>query len=141
MAFVPAYVTFDKNLELAGYWLRHEGVAGDWFYTVLTWRARQKLDADYKVYVHILDANGHTVFQRDKLALSSLLPMSAWAPGESMRDAYRMVIPKSLPVGEYRVVIGVYDPSAQTPLLAVISDGLPVTNGAVTLGTLQVHTR
>jgi mannosyltransferase len=141
MVFAPAQVNINDQLELTGYWMRHDGLAGDWFYTVLTWHSRVKTKVDYKVFVHVLDKNGRSVFQKDKLSLNSLLPMSSWTVGDNQRDAYAMVIPKSLPAGAYQVVVGVYDPAFPVTPLPVQSSTLAVSDNAIMLGTLQVHTQ
>ena len=141
LAFEPITATFGGHLDLTAYWMRQQGRAGDRFYAVLVWRARQQLSVNYKVFVHAWDANGRIVFQRDKLPLSNLLPMSSWVVGESMRDAYAMIIPATLPAGAYRIVVGVYDPTGQSARLPVETSNHMVMSDAVVLGTLQVHTR
>ncbi len=137
----PVDVRFGDRLNLAAFWIRQEAVAGDWFYAVLQWRATQKLDVNYKVFVHVLAADGSTVFQRDKLALSDMMPMTTWKVGETVRDAYAMVTPANLPAGEYRVVAGVYNPDAGAARLHAQSDSLPIIEDSVILGTLRVHKR
>jgi hypothetical protein len=129
------------GLNLSAYWMRPQAYAGDWFYTVLAWTPRQKQTIDYKVFVQVWDAHGNVVFQQDNLALNDLLPMSSWAPGETVHDAHAMVIPKSLPAGIYRVVAGVYDPAHPTARLPVQSSNRETSNNAIILGALQVLNR
>ena len=140
-AFQPADAIFGGQLALTGYWLRGQGQPGNWFYTLLVWKPLQKLAVNYKVFVHVLDAAGHIVFQRDKLPLSDLVPMSSWVPGEPVRDSYAMVIPANLPAGEYRVAVGVYGPSGAEPRLPVVSSSQTVADRSIILGTLQVRKR
>jgi hypothetical protein len=137
----PVAVRFGDKLNLSAFWMRREGVAGDWFYAVLQWRVTQKLPANYKVFVHVLSADGGTAFQRDKLALSDLMPMSTWKVGETISDAYAMVIPANLPTGDYRVVVGVYDPDVEASRLYVQSSGYAISDDSVILGTLTVRKR
>jgi hypothetical protein len=137
----PASAAFGNELNLTGYWMRQQGYAGDWFYAVLAWQAVHKLGVNYKVFLQVWDAHGDVVFQQDTLALNDRLPMTSWVPGVTLRDAHAMVIPKSLPEGEYRVVVGVYDPADQAARLHAVSSGLPVVNDGVILGTLQVLKR
>jgi mannosyltransferase len=138
LSFTPVSARFGSSLGLTGYWMRPQSRPGDWFYVVLTWLARQKLEADYKVFVHVWGADGHVLFQRDKRSLNDLLPMSRWTPGRELRDDFAMVIPADLPPGEYRVVVGVYDPAAGGTRLAAQSDRSPVVSDAVVLGVLKV---
>ena len=139
LTWTPVAAQFGDQLELAGYWKLPENFAGDWFYTVLQWKPLRPLDADYKAYVHVVDRDGQVRFQRDKLPLNDLLPMTSWATGQPLRDAYALVSPADLQPGEYRVVAGIYDPAT--------GDRLPIQSGSmapaneVDLGTLLVKRR
>ena len=133
--------SFGEALDLRAYWMRAQGRAGDWFYVVLAWQPRAGLPVNYKVFVHVWDANGQAVFQQDKLALNERLPMTSWVVNETLRDSYSMIIPSALPPGEYRVAVGVYDPASQGQRLRVTSGTHAVQNDAVILGTLQVRAR
>ena len=141
LALQPASATFGNGLDLSAYWMREQGYAGDWFYVVLAWTPRQKLNVNYKVFVQVWNAQGQAVFQQDNLALNDLLPMSSWTVNETLRDAHAMVIPKSLPAGEYRVVAGVYDPANPAARLPVQSADHAVSNDAIILGVVQVLKR
>ncbi len=136
-----ADVQFADALNLAGFWMRAEGYPGDWFYAVLRWSVIRKINANYKVFIHVLAPDGHTVFQRDKLPLSDLLPMTTWKVGETVSDAYAMVIPANLPVGDYRIYLGIYDPYAQAMRLHTQSSMLLTADDSVMLGTLHIHKR
>jgi hypothetical protein len=134
LAFAPAEVRFGDGLLLKSFWMRQQAWRGDWFYVVLAWQPTQPLPKDYKVFVHVLDGAGQIAFQQDKLAIDALQPMSRWAVGQVLRDPYAIVVPAELPVGEYRVVIGIYDPET--------GQRLPTQQGdALTLGTFWVIAR
>jgi hypothetical protein len=128
-AFVQNGATFAGKLQLNSHWIRR---AGDWFYAVLNWQPLQPIDTDYKVFVHVRDANGNVVFQNDKLPLNALLPMTRWQPGVLLRDAHAMVIPADVPAGTYQVLAGVYDPITGERVRTAQG------NDAVTLGEVQV---
>ncbi len=117
-AFTENGAVFGDALQLNSQWLRR---AGDWFYTVLNWQPLIPIDKDYKVFVHVRDANGNVVFQNDKLPLNALLPMTRWQAGQPLRDAHAMVIPADVPAGTYQVFAGVYDPISGQRL--VTADG------------------
>jgi hypothetical protein len=141
LALTPVKATFGDGLELTSYWSRTQGYTGDWFYAVLAWTPHQKLAIDYKVFVQVWDAQGEAVFQQDNLALNDLLPMSSWTIGETLHDAHAMVIPKSLPAGDYRIVAGVYDPANPGTRLPVQSSNYQISNNAIILGALHVLKR
>lgn len=138
IAFAPMSAQFGEALSLNGVWLRPTARAGDWFYVVLRWQPRQPVPADYKVFIHVLDANGNLQFQRDKLALSELMPMTAWPAGENLRDPYAVVVPANLPAGEYRVMMGVYDPANQNQRLPARLNGAPAPNNAILIGMVRI---
>ena len=136
--FREVAITFGEpggdRLVLRRYWQPERATAGDWFYAILEWEAQQPLSADYKVFVHVVGADGRPVFQNDKLPLNALLPMTRWQPGELRRDAHAMVAPASLGSGIYPVVGGVYDPETGRRLPAYSGDrelGTAVSLGAV----------
>ncbi|HEY3289458.1 MAG TPA: hypothetical protein VGK87_04960, partial [Anaerolineae bacterium] len=141
LAFEPVTATFGDSLELTATWSTHTAKPNQWFYVVLQWRTFAKVPVDYKVFVHVLNPDGSVAFQRDKLTLSELMPMTSWKTGEIMNDAYAMVIPPGLPEGDYRVAVGVYDPNLAAGRLKVKTDDRMVYEDSVILGTLQVRSK
>jgi len=75
----------------------------------LYWRSDSLLSVDYTTFVHIRDANGQTVAQRDQPPLNGAYPTSLWDPGEIIADEIIIRLPAELPEGEYQLVIGMYD--------------------------------
>jgi hypothetical protein len=75
----------------------------------LYWQALAKIDKDYAIFLHLLDAQGRAVAQRDTLIRGYDYPTSRWQPGELAIDLADMYIPPELPDGMYRLEIGVYD--------------------------------
>ena len=134
---MPVGARFGPNLELVAAWSRREAVAGDLFHAALIWRASDKLLSDDKVFVHVVDAGGTVVFQRDKLPLNELQPMTRWGVSELLRDPYTALVPANLPSGGYRVMIGVYDPISGARRPASL-DGVRVVDDAVTIATVQI---
>ena len=122
----------DADIELRRTWHSPQARRGDWFYAVLEWMPRTRPTRDYKVFVHVLRPDGSIAFQQDKLTLSALVPTSHWPPGVPQRDAYAIVAPADLPPGEYRIRIGMYDPTSGARLR--ISDG-----DAVVVGVVEVE--
>jgi hypothetical protein len=75
----------------------------------LYWQALAKLDKDYTIFLHLLDAQGRIVAQRDTLIRGYDYPTSRWQPGELAVDLADMYIPPEVPDGVYHLEIGVYD--------------------------------
>jgi hypothetical protein len=96
------------------------------------------MGTDYTVFVHVEDAAGNIVAQTDLQPTGGVYPTSAWTPGHTLKDSYRLRIPEDTPPGEYRVLAGLYDPATgeRLPLLdpsgAPIDNQLPVTTLRIT---------
>ncbi len=73
----------------------------------LYWQAQRKLDIDYQVFVHILDAEGVPVAQSDKLNPGEF-PTHRWPLDKYVPDVHRITLPADLPPGEYTVSTGMW---------------------------------
>ena len=114
---------------LDGY--RHPGKvqAGGVLPLALFWRATRPLPLDYTVYVHLVDAAGNKVAQRDVPPLEGRRPTSAWQPGDLVRDDQDLFVPETVAPGTYRLLAGMYDAATMTP----INDAGPIDLGVVTV--------
>jgi hypothetical protein len=43
--------------------------------------------------------------------LAGAAPTTTWLPGEIIADAYSLPLPADLPAGEYRLIVGFYNPT------------------------------
>ncbi|MCB0160617.1 MAG: hypothetical protein KDD83_20940, partial [Caldilineaceae bacterium] len=97
-------------------------------------RSLQPVDYDYQVFVHLLDAQGHKVAQRDGQPVQWLRPTSTWQPGEEISDRYGILLSADIVPGTYTVAVGLYDP--------VTGQRLPVSAGpqdfAIEIGPIAV---
>lgn len=80
---------------------------GDTLTLTLYWQAQRKLDIDYQVFVHILDAGGVPVAQSDKLNPGEF-PTHRWPLDKYVPDVHRITLPADLPPGEYTVSTGMW---------------------------------
>jgi len=83
---------------------------GDVLPLVLHWRAVGAVSDDYRVFVHLLDADGNRVAQSDGVPALWTRPTSGWSPGESIEDRRGLSLPADLPSGNYTLVAGLYRP-------------------------------
>ncbi len=74
----------------------------------LYWRALAVMDRDYTLFIHVIDARGEHVTQRDLPLRYGDYPTSHWQPGELVVERADFPLP-ALPPGEYRLDIGLYD--------------------------------
>jgi hypothetical protein len=114
-------------IVLAGYRHPDVGKAGGVLPLALYWQVERALGRDYTVFVHLIDAQGNKLAQRDLPPLDGSRPTSGWKIGELIRDDQDLAIPATVPPGHYQLVVGMYD--SQT--FAAITDGGPIAVGAV----------
>lgn len=74
----------------------------------LTWQGLAEMDADYTVFVQVLDAADRIVGQVDAWPVQGTLPTSQWTPGETVSDPYLVQLSADLPPGDYRLHVGLY---------------------------------
>jgi hypothetical protein len=76
----------------------------------LVWQALEEMTTDYTVFVHMLDASGVTVDQRDAMPQNYAYPTSLWTPGEYITDVYNFshgfLMEFTFRVGLYNQVTG-----------------------------------
>jgi hypothetical protein len=74
------------------------------------WDVRAAPEADYQVFLHLLDAHGQRVGQIDVApGGADFPPTSAWQPGRQIAVPLPLALPADLPSGDYRLVMGLYD--------------------------------
>lgn len=112
--------------------LKPGGILG----VTLYWRPQAALDADYTVFVHVVDAQGRLVAQRDTPPQGGRHPTSAWRPGEIVVDPANVPLPAALPPGAYQVVVGLYRPDDGRRLPVQPAD--PARPDSVEIGRIEV---
>jgi hypothetical protein len=125
----PVGASFGGQIELLGYAAlpREEGLA-----LTLYWRGLQPVDADYTVFVHLLDGAEQVIAQHDDQPQGGAYPTSVWDPGEVVVDEHLLLLPVDLPAGPYPLRVGLY--------LLGSGQRLPVEGGAdsVDLGPIEL---
>lgn len=84
-------------------------------------------------FLHLRDATGQVVAQRDSLPVNGRRSFADLAPGETLDDPRGLVVPPDLPPGDYTLVFGLYDPA--TGERALLRDG----RDELALGRLTVQ--
>ena len=108
----PLEARFGQPARLVGYDLRGASPAreGQTLTLVLHWQALETFDRPYKVFVHLVDADGHILAQHDQVPGGGDYPTTSWVPGEYLADAYPIPIPPGTPPDQYWLEVGFYDP-------------------------------
>jgi uncharacterized membrane protein len=108
----PLDARFDDVAQLEGVTFeKNEFSPGDEVNFTLHWRGVGEAALDYSVFAHLLDEQGEKAAQLDWQPHDaiSLLPMTAWSPGQLLADSQTLVLPDDLPPGRYRLIVGLYD--------------------------------
>ena len=103
----------------------------------LYWQAAEKMDADYTVFAHLIDADGQVVAQYDGQPLGGFYPTSFWDVGDVVRDELSLTVGPAVPVGKYELVVGMYLLSTGQRL-AVLDHGGQTVGDRVSLGEVVV---
>jgi hypothetical protein len=102
----------------------------------LYWQALGETTTPYKVFVHVVPANGTApLAQHDGPPAGGALPTTAWLSGEYIADEHIVALPDGLPPGAYRVLVGLYDPQGGARVPAIAPDGRRFANDAAELTT------
>jgi hypothetical protein len=122
-------------IRLNGYALTPTAMPGGHILLTLLWQSLQPVTTDYHVFVHLLDAQGDKLLQRDGQPVQWMRPTSTWQSGEEIVDHYGLLLPTTLPAGRYTLAVGLYDPVSGQRL--AVSAG--PASYAIDLGPIQVQ--
>lgn len=119
----PADATFGDAIRLAGYDVAPQtALPGETVRVRLAWQARAEMDAAYRVFLHLVAADGALVAQDDGEPAAWSRPTPGWAVGEVVAETRSLAIPSDAPPGEYRLRVGWYLPGDARLLTAEGAD-------------------
>ncbi|MGC9360822.1 MAG: hypothetical protein ACP5G7_10705, partial [Anaerolineae bacterium] len=118
---VPVDALFGERMRLVGYGLDS---SQDALSVRLVWRAEQRMQTDYTVFVHLYDpADGIPVAQDDAMPHRGAFPTRFWMSGEMVEDVISIRL-EGIQPGTYGVLVGVYN-WATGERLPIEADGGP----------------
>ncbi len=121
-------ITLSEQASLVGFSLEDRTLAaGETINLELVWQAGTEMSESYRVFVHVLGADGRIVAQADGLPANWTRPTTGWLPGEFIRDAHRLTLPVELPPGDYTLVTGLYLPNGSRLQQENGRDHIPLT--------------
>jgi len=136
LAAIPNRLDADfGELKLLGYDLQTPSAQpGDPARLTLYWQSQIAMDRNWSLFVHVVDADGVIVAQRDRYPGQGLLATTLMQPGQTWADAYAIPLPREIVApGEARLAVGVYD----------LRDGarLPLATGgdSATFGSIELR--
>ena len=127
----PIAATFDGLLRLDASYVQPETSPDDWLAVALTFAPVGLIDADYKASIRLISPTGERIQQKDRVLLHNFHQGTSLWPPETVNEYYLLPIPPATPPGDYKVVVVIYHPETQAPLVA---DGLV----EVPVGTTRV---
>ena len=103
----------------------------------LYWQAEQRMDASYKVFVHLVDpTTGDIVAQDDAVPRRWTYPTAWWERGEVVEDTISLPL-HEVPPGQYHLVLGLYDEETGQRLPVYSAGGERYPDDALLLHTVQ----
>lgn len=76
----------------------------------LFWEVEHTPGLALTTFVHLVDDQRTLVAQFDAPPLQGLLPTTQWPAGALLIDRQKLVLPEGLDSGQYRLLVGLYDP-------------------------------
>ena len=131
---------FDNQITLYGFGLsRTPLVPGEGVDVTILWRAERDLETNYVVFIQLVDDQGKIWSSSDGQPVSGAYPTSRWRRGEIVRDTHTLLLPASMPNGDYRLEAGLYG-AGGTERLTLLRWTQRSTD-TITLGTATVRGR
>ena len=132
----PLQVDLGESIQLLGYHLPQTGArSGEPLALTIYWRAKEPIDADYKVFVHLLDSDGNPQAQEDVRPRYGRFPTYLWMPGPVIVDEHQISLPPDLAPGTYALGVGLYPWPDGPRLPAVGADGARLPDDWIALPT------
>ncbi len=135
----PVDADFGRQITLVGFEVEDGLSPGGEFDVTLYWEAQRPPDDDYIVFVHLLGADGQVVAGHDGPPMGGRYATRAWIPGEVVPDVHRLVLGPAVPVGTYRLQVGMYRWPSMERLPVWDKDGVEQADRAVLLGSIEVR--
>jgi 4-amino-4-deoxy-L-arabinose transferase-like glycosyltransferase len=120
MADQPVYARYAKPWEqgvvLRGWHAPPEPVAaGTTIEIRLLWHTLERVEHNWTVFVHLVDAEGAIVAEHNSIPQQGQFPMPRWTPGDWLTDTHPLALPPDLPPGPYTLRVGLYLPWQSDP--------------------------
>lgn len=132
--------TFAEPIRLEGFDLTNANAKrGNAIVLILYWRATGKIDKDYTVFLHLVDAATSRIWAGyDDQPRGGDAPTSTWGPNSLVVDAKVFPIPVDIPVGNnYQLEVGLYHQRSGQRLTILDLNEQPIRDNVV-VGPIQV---
>ena len=130
----------DPRVELRGWRMEQAPRAGATLDLALTWRAIARLDRDWVVFAHLVDAGGTIVAEDNRQPQAGVFPTAQWAAGDWVESHHLIALPATLAPGAYTLRVGMFDPQSGDRA-GVYSKRGKLLGDYLTLGKVTVEAR
>jgi len=119
---------YADGLTLLGYALMPGSAvrSGESLRLVVEWQAREDILDRHVILARLEDEQGHVWAQDDHEPVNGFAPTDHWKRGDIIRDQYVLPLPRTMPPGSFKLVVGVWNPDAHSSLDASDADGKPL---------------
>jgi hypothetical protein len=116
---------YDERMQLASvdFPAGRSAQVGELIPLSLNWTPAYEITVNYQVSVQLLSAEDDLILGRDSLPQGGFGLTISWPPGEPRLDHHALLLPETLPPGEYTVQVVLYDVTSET------QDRFPVRQG------------
>lgn len=115
-------VTLGDAILLSGYSIGIDTARpGDNISGKIHWRSLSRVPQDYVVFVQLVGPRG-LVAQHDSQPDAGGNPTSLWDVGETIIDTFDLRLKDSVPLGDYALIVGMYDPATGKRLATPVGD-------------------
>jgi 4-amino-4-deoxy-L-arabinose transferase-like glycosyltransferase len=133
---VPLTAQVGELIQLTGYNVEPPAPNAPLALT-LYWHSTAPIPADYTVFTQLLGPDGQVWAQWDNPPQAGRYPTSAWTAADTVIDRYSLSPREGAPPGEYRLLVGMYNPQTGQRLPVTVSGQLQPDN-AVELTRLKM---
>jgi 4-amino-4-deoxy-L-arabinose transferase-like glycosyltransferase len=109
--------TWQEGIRLVRLNMPANSRAGEGLNLSLIWKADGPTKRDWKVFLHLVDADGTIRAQRDAYPMEGGASTLSWQTAEVLTDNQVISLPPDLPAGRYRLQIGFYDAETNERLM------------------------
>jgi len=114
----PMAANFDNLLRIDAAYIATQTIHGAWLPVAITLAPLSHMDVDYKVSFRLIAPNGKRVAQKDRTLRHNFHQGTSLWPPETVNEYYLLPLPPHLAPAQYTVVIVLYHPDSQAPLVA-----------------------
>jgi hypothetical protein len=132
----PVRYDFQGDLALTGY-----SISLDEKQLALqfAWENHAEIREPLIQFLHIFDSEGNYVYSVDRPPLTDDFPTIDWPVSLKARADWQVDLPDTLPPGEYSLRTGLYEASSLNRWPVSDSEGTPLPDGIIELGTIQIE--